>query len=175
MGMTFHIRAVRPVAGGGVEDMGGGNTHASVRSNTLFDVLDRVEAKTSPASMKSRFPWFAGGPVYEPRRQPSASECHRPKDVLASLQSVERELQKNAHRYPMDWTFHVPQPDGTRKAIKSVAVHYRGKPCRLFGDERGCWAVETNTPLAWTRMVRSWRSESKGVPSCRFTPICFRS
>jgi len=117
-----------------------------VNSRRLFDLLDRV-ADRKGRSVRPL--WYDRAYSYESGRQPGPSDCHRPKDVLASVQALERELQRNSHKYPTEWSFLVPQEDGTQTTVKNLDAYYRGKRCHIFGDEKGCWARELDTPLAF--------------------------
>jgi len=150
LGMTFFMKAVRPAPGGGLVDLEGPATTYVVRSNTLFDVLDRIEDRKRVGGLQpSLFPWYQKSFDYDTGRKPEPSDCHRPKEVLASLQRIERELQKNSAKYPFECTFWLPASDGSPQAHQTVNALYRGKPCRLFGDDNGCWAVETETREAF--------------------------
>ena len=150
MGMSFHMQAVKPTADGRLVDIPGQEMRAWVPNNQLFGVLDRIEERKRRGGLQpSLFPWYQKSFDYDSGRQPAPADCCRPRDVLSSLQTVERELQKNSSRYPFESAFWLLNADGTRHRLDSTSVYYRGKPCRLFGDERGVWAVETNTPLAF--------------------------
>jgi hypothetical protein len=150
VGMNFHMVAVKPTSDGGLVELQGPHTSARVRSNTLFDLLDRIEDRKRRGGFQpSLFPWYQKSFDYDSGRQPMASDCFRPKEVLSSLQAIERELQKNSSKYPYEAAFWMLMPDGTRSRLPDGDLYYRGKACRLFGDEKGVWAVETNTPLAF--------------------------
>src|SRR3990172_3147075 len=89
--MTFFMKAVRPAPGGGLVDLEGPATTYAVRSNTLFDVLDRIEDRKRVGGLQpSLFPWYQKSFDYDTGRKPEPSDCHRPKEVLASLQRIER-------------------------------------------------------------------------------------
>jgi hypothetical protein len=143
MGVSFDMQVVRATPEGAVAHVEGEKTHFWVKSSVLFDLLD--------AGPDKKFPWYhrSFGWNGNRKRPPVPADCYRPKDVLESLQWLERELQKNSSRYPKEWTFHVPQPDGSVAKLSGLKAMYRNKACRLFGDDRGCWAVETDSPMAF--------------------------
>jgi len=146
MGMTFWMKAVRPSPGGGLVDLEGPDTAYRIKSTILFDVLDRIEDRKRVGGLqRSLFPWYQKSFDYDTRRKPEPGDCHRPKEVLASLQSIERELQKNSAKYPFQCTFWLPGPDGRPEPHQTVIAVYRARPCRLFGDDRGSWAVVTDS------------------------------
>ena len=146
MGMTFFMQAVRPSPSGGLVHLEGPGTKYAIRSNTLFDVLDRIEDRKRVGGLqRSLFRWYQKSYDYNYGKKPEAGDCHRPKEVLASLQGIERELQKNSAKYPFEWTFWLPGPDGKQEAHGTVSAWYRTRPCRLFGDDKGAWAVVTDS------------------------------
>jgi len=150
VGMTFFIRVVKPTPDGSLADIEGALSSCSVRSNTLFGILDRIEErKRGRGLQRSLFPWYQRSFDYDSGRKPKPADCFSPRDVLSSLQGIERELQTNSTKYPFECRFHVPQGDGRLEPRETVTGYYRGKACRLFGDDKGCWAVETETSEAF--------------------------
>ena len=147
------MEVVKPTRDGGVARVEGKHTSYWVKSSILYDVLEGLEHwKPRPIDSTKKFPWYHrsfGWDKDHATRSPTPRDCFQPKAALESLQWLERELQRNSHRYPMEWTFHVPQPDGSVKKSGGFTAFYRNKPCRLFGDAQGCWAAETDTPLTY--------------------------
>ena len=146
MGFNFHMRAVRPRGDGTVVPLEGSGTSFALRHNTLFELLDAVESELNRRDRtprRKRFPWYSScqGPD---DIQYLADRCFQPTDVLASLHSVERELQRNGKKYPSSWLFWVSDPGGSKQSHPHLDVWYRSVPCRLFSDEQGVWARETS-------------------------------
>jgi hypothetical protein len=148
MGVTFSMEAVKVDEGERLLRLEGPSASFSISSYDLFDLLERIETRMRKP-LATLFPWYAHARSSHLDAEPQPSDCFRPKEVLGSIQAIERELQKHSAKYPCAWAFLVPEADGTRGRHLELRAYYREKPCRLFGDAKGCWAVETDTPLAY--------------------------
>jgi hypothetical protein len=95
------------------------------------------------------FPWYFKAFDWDSGRAPAATDCANPKDVLAGIQAIERELQRNPKRFSAQWRLWRRQPDGTEAPCQEMMAVYRGKRCRLFTDDQGAWAVETESLMAY--------------------------
>ncbi len=145
MGSNFHMRAAKAAPDGSLTYLDGPNTSFFIRHNTLFELIDAIDSvKHWRTPTKTTFPWYQSCFGYDRPGGPSVADCFRPRDVLESLQGIERELQRNSKKYPAYYLFWVPAADGAKASHRSLPVWYRDRPCRLFSDEQGCWAVETS-------------------------------
>jgi len=86
------------------------------------------------------FPWYNRAQ----ERPTKPGDCFKPKEMLESLQGIEREPARNPAKYPATWLFWKGDADATRRANDALHVLYLGRSCRLFSDEQGVWAVETD-------------------------------
>ena len=116
------------------------------RLRQLPTLLDPVGGRRGSAKA---FPWYFRAFDWDSGRAPTAADCARPKDVLAAVQALERELQRNPKRYPAVWRLWLQQADGTEAPCNQLTGVYRGKLCRLFTDDGGAWAVETESPMTY--------------------------
>jgi hypothetical protein len=143
VGVTISVSAVTVDASGQVTRLVSPGATYAAGDRRLLELLEPVDTRLNRRSpLRTSFPWFfrGAGP-----NDPSPVEGgHRPKAVLESLQLLERELQRNSQKYPSACKFWL-ECDGSREAHQSLEVWYRDRPCRLFCDAQGVWAVETST------------------------------
>ena len=93
MGFNFFLQAVAVRPDGSLEDLAGEHTIFSIRSNSLFKLVDAVNKELNwrkKTPLAKRFPWYQNcqGPDGIER---VASGCFKPKEVLETLQLIERE------------------------------------------------------------------------------------
>jgi hypothetical protein len=142
MGVSFAMQAVRPDGKGGVTPLAGSEPFRA-RSSTLYEFLEPIECRKNVRSpLRSLFPWYDKAHDYS--GPPTPADCFRPKEVLESLQGIERELSRNSARYPATWLFWITTAADGKRSHRELTAIYRGRNCRLFSDEQGVWAMETD-------------------------------
>jgi len=95
------------------------------------------------------FPWYLKAFDWDAGRAPTTADCAQPKDVLAGIHALERELQRHPKRYPAEWRLWLRQPDEAESRCQQILGVYRGKRCRLYTDDQGAWAVEADSEMAY--------------------------
>ncbi len=144
MAGTFAMYAAVVGAHGRAERLPEPGAVFTMRAPNILELFDRVDSRLNRSGAKTSFPWFFSRHAgVDPSPIDTASEKgFRPKLVLESLQLLERELQRNSQRYPSVCQFWTGS-GVERSARPTLEVWYRGRPCRLYSDDKGCWAVET--------------------------------
>jgi hypothetical protein len=141
VGATVFIEAVTLDSSGGVAKLDTPGASYVGSAGDLLKLLEPVDDRLNRNSpLRTSFPWFFR--VRGPKEPSPVEGGHRPKAVLESLQMLERELQRHSAKYPSTCRFWLER-DGGRQAYDTLDVWYRDRPCRLFSDPQGCWAVET--------------------------------
>jgi len=148
MGVSFCLNCVEGTDGGGVRLLDGAEFRCADDLRQLPALLDPVSGQ-GRRSLGKLFPWYFRSFDWNSGRSPTAADCVRPKDVLAAVHAIERELQRSPKRFPAEWRLWQRQPDGTEAPCQQIVAFYRGKRCRLFTDDQGAWAVETESPMAY--------------------------
>ena len=146
--MSFGLNCVEQLQGGGVRLLDGPDFRCADRLRQLPALLDPVDGR-GRRSLGKLFPWYFRAFDWDSGRTPTAADCASPKDVLAAIHAIERELQRNPKRFPAEWRLWQRQPDGSETRCQQMLGVYRGKRCRLFTDEQGAWAVETESLMAY--------------------------
>ncbi len=146
--MSFGLNCVEKVEGGAIRLLDGPEFRCADHLRQLPSLLDPVEGR-GRKSLRKLFPWYFRAFDWDCGRAPTAADCAHPKDVLAAIHAIERELQRNPKRFPARWQLWQRQPDGTETPCHQILGLYRGKACRLFTDDEGAWAVETESPVAF--------------------------
>lgn len=146
--MSFCLNCVEQTEGGGVRLLDGPEFRCADHLRQLPSLLDPVDGRGRRAFGKV-FPWYFRAFDWDSGRAPAAADCARPKDVLAAVHTIERELQRNPKRFPAQWRLWQRQADGTEAQCPQMLAVYRGKRCRFFADDQGAWAVEAESAMAY--------------------------
>jgi hypothetical protein len=151
------MRAAKAAPDGSLTYLDGPNTDFFIRHNTLFELIDAIDSvKHWRTPTKTTFPWYQSCFGYDRPGGPSVADCFRPRDVLESLQGIERELQRNSKKYPAYYLFWVPAADGAKASHRSLPVWYRDRPCRLFVLYALVWCRRTMSPEPISPSAATW-------------------
>jgi hypothetical protein len=149
VGVSIGLLAVERLEGGEVRPLNGPETRCSDTLRQLPALLEPTDRSRGRRGAAKAFPWYFRAFDWESGRTPSVSDCGDPKQVLAAIHALERELSQKPKAYPAEWRLWVQEPDGRELLRRQMTGVYRGKLCRLFTDERGAWAVEADSPMAY--------------------------
>ena len=148
MGVNFRLKAAECLGSGQVRLLEEPELECVDRLRQLPALLNDNDAPRR-RGLAQMFRLYIRAFDWDSGRAPTEADCARPKDVLAAVHALERELERNPKRYPAVWKLWLRQADGTESLCQHLTGIYRGKRCRLFTDDQGAWAVETESPMRY--------------------------
>jgi len=144
MSTHFVIEAWTHQKYGTLQRLAGEDTRFSVNNAEIFPILVAIENRQW-RQRSTLFSWYHN--AYDAEGDdPKAQDCFSPKKVLSSVQGIERELLRNAKKYPARWLFSETLSEGSQRSYERLDATYETKPCRLYSDDKGCWAMILDSP-----------------------------
>jgi hypothetical protein len=121
--VSFCLSCVEQAEGGGVRLLDGPEFRVADHLRQLPRLLDPADGP-GRRGLGKLFPWYFKAFDCDSGRAPASSDCARPKDVLAGIHAIERELQRNPKRFPAQWRLWQRQPDGTEAPCEPPPVSW---------------------------------------------------
>jgi hypothetical protein len=144
VGVTFFADVVRVGPEGEIIRLDVPHAKFRMSSYSLYDLIEFVSdrKKVGPGREAAIWPWYFGHHDGTGREAPSAKNCFDPAAVLQSLQELERDLTKYERKLPARWEFAWKERSGQEVRAPGLSVLFKGRNCRLLGDDEGPWAKE---------------------------------